>query len=213
MKVTELHQCHKGEYCLIVGCGESAYLANEMPGLPRIAVNDACVIGDSEYQVCVNQIQQYTEQQKTIIKNNRGIAFFTAQNWKDTQTPVFRINLKKDYAYHFDTTRNKLYIPYGKTSVYVALYLAKFLGFTTCGLVGYDFTPKRIVPSAKSDLLESDKIYCDNELKILYQKLGEKGFIFYNLSTKSRLSPMFQRDWEEFYSYANYTMETIRKEG
>lgn len=211
MNVIELHQCHKGEFCLIIGCGESAYLAQRMPGIPRIAVNDACLVGDCEYQVCVNQIQQYTEKQKSIIKNNKGIAFFTGQQWKDTQTPVFRINLKKDHDYHFYSPTNKLFVPYGKTSIYVALYIAKFLGFIQIGLVGYDFTPNRILPSSSTDLLESDRIHCNNELYNLYMWFSRNGIIIFNLSDVSRIVNIPKADWENFYSHHKVNEKMIEQ--
>lgn len=190
---------HEGSKFVVVGCGESAKLAVNLPDhIITIGVNDIGRLFWPDYLVVIDPSSKFKGIRKDVVHNNKCKYMFTQlQSWKPASMNRVLIELK---SRKLEYINHPYYIDYSNHSPYVAAMIAFKMGAKEIGFLGNDF--------ADNHFYEKDgthNLISNNKRKVIeedYRKMrsafNNRGTKLWTLSESNTISTLPYKKLSEF---------------
>ena len=186
---------HAGQKIIVCGCGTSADL------IKKVAHNNPVIIGVNDfgrlmtpsYLVVLNDKMGFNEDRWSWIKDSEAPVCFTQIPSLNTKSKKCVLKLGRYGGYDFDSDR----VDYSTNSPYVACIIAAYMGATSIGVLGVDFTNDHFFGSTGEHNLTKKLGQIKIEYAQLDKHLKSKGRSIVNLSPISRVG-MTYCDIEKF---------------
>ncbi len=192
---------HKGESCIVAGCGSSLNLLKDHKvEIPTFGVNDVPKLFEPTYLVIVDHPHKFRNgRDQIVINSNAGYVFTQIPEWKikSGRQVLFKLGNRstlnnidgKDYL-----------IDWSNNSPYMCCVMAYKMGFTNIGLIGVDFTPNHFyAEDGNHSLVGGGRLEeIKKDFTKLYDTLKIRNTNIYNLSPFSEIKTIPYLDIKDF---------------
>lgn len=199
MNLSEFKNKHPHESIIVCGLGESVKALEKTRLGITIGVNDIGRLFQPTYLLNVNNKNQYKGDRFSYIENSEAQALFTHQPEQqgNVKIPIVKLTLDPRVG-AVDIIDDR--IPHYRTTPYMAVSVAAYMGAKKIGLIGVDLTENHfwIKDGPHRLIRELDAI--DKQFGKLAEHLRTKGVELWNLSPISKLTQLPRKTLNEFLS-------------
>lgn len=190
MEMRLLKNTHKGETCVVMGCGPS--VLNLQPYLDKcfkIGVNDIGDFCDPDLLLILDEKSAFAPHRvETIVNTRPQLLASNFECWDKLITAphnFFNIITGNRGMARWDEDISKDKMPVATTSTYCAVILAYYMGFKKIGMIGVDFTQNHYNNQDGVHTLNKRIKEVNQSYELLYKKLKGYKVEFWNLSKES----------------------------
>lgn len=189
---------HEGSKFVVVGCGESAKLAKDLPSdIITIGVNDVPKLFTPNYLVVIDSPEKFkVDNRIDIVKGNKCEATFTQiEKWKLHNQVNFTLGSNK-----LGNLKSGHKIDFAKNSPYVATIIAYKMGAKTVGYLGNDFAQNHFYKKdGDHNLIRANKrAIVERSYEVLSYRLNMLGCPIYTLSEANTISTLKYKSISDF---------------
>lgn len=153
LRITRFRDRHVGQRCIVSGLGNSLLRALVSGWDPQahkdiitFGVNDVCSYYTPNYVILMDAPGDFAEERREAIKQSRPNRFFIGRSspWVEMMrtkgVPVTTVKLKfYGDELQVGTSAAEPQFPTDNNTPFVAMSIAKYMGFSECGVIGVDY--------------------------------------------------------------------------